>query len=349
MSRKTLAVALLVATLFFSFSLVHALERLPTPRNFRVTGNMVIWSPVENAVGYLVGWGPVIKDSESDWTYDEYPPAEAHSVRLPASQTQYTLYDVPACGEWVVQVQALGDGVNYAEYGLNRGQYTTGERCPGRGARNVTRNASNAMREKPPVKTCTTLPGHIIVSSDSMSVQCQIVGFAGIGVPSIINAGPLAAVDVWGPLGVEAKVCFTSSGSITFLDATTSPRTQTTPEYYSRDGLTCTRISHPGTVILMPAMMVTDNAGQMDDAMMNKDPLLIPDSMDGMVYLENCQVIPLYNLNFRDVPAGEKIGVIANGVTRIALARTANWFKVEHDDVEGWITAHHVDSNGNCG
>ncbi len=349
MSRKILTIMLLVATFSFSFSLVHALEKLSSA-NPRLNGNTITWSPVEHAIGYLVSWGPVIPDwisDDDDWTYDEIPPGEVHSVRVSASQTQYTISKLPAvCGWWVVQVQPLGDGVNYAEYGYQSGEYQKGSECRGRGSRDAG-NAANVVR-KATLKTCTTLPSHIIVSSDSMGVQCQIVGLAGIGVLSIINAGVLAAVDVWGPLGVDAEVCFTSSGSITFLDATTSPRTQMSLEYHSRDGLTCTHISHPGTVILMPAMM-TDDMREMDEVSTNKDPLLVPDSMDTVVYLENCQVIPRHNLNFRDAPAGEKISVIASSMTKIALARTANWFKVEHNDVEGWITAHYVDGDGDCG
>ena len=250
-----------------------------------------------------------------------------------------------------------------------------------------------------PPDTCGELPGHIMVSSDTMGVQCQVVDGGGIGIKSIVDAGVLAAVDVWGPLGVHAEVCFTSSGSVTFLDATTAPRTQMTPSYAMRDGMTCTNISHPGTVILMPSMMMDDmmtddmmtddmmmeddmaiddvmtiddammmddemamadammmeddmameDDMMMDDDMMDEDPLLIADSMDSMVYLDGCHVTALYNLNFRAEPAGDIIGIVASESTKAALARTSNWFKVEHRDAEGWITAHYIEGEGECG
>ena len=55
------------------------------------------------------------------------------------------------------------------------------------------------------------------------------------------------------------------------------------------------------------------------------------------------------NLNFRAEPGGEKLDIVAGGTTKAAHARTANWFKVEHDGVEGWISAHYIHGHGDCG
>ena len=83
----------------------------------------------------------------------------------------------------------------------------------------------------------------------------------------------------------------------------------------------------------------------MDDDM----DMLIADSMDSMVELEGCEVTASYNLNHRAEPAGEIIGIVAGGATKTATARTPNWFNVEQGGAAGWITAHLVEGQGDCG
>ena len=248
-------------------------------------------------------------------------------------------------------------------------------------------DSMDSMMYMPVPQTCTMLPDSIMVSSGSYNIQCQQVSGAGIGIPSILNAGVIDAVDVWGSEGVNAEVCFTASGSITFLDAMYSPRAQMSVEYGMRDGMTCASIGTAGTVVLMPSMMMDemdsmaamdsmpsmdamvdemdamdkmdDEMGAMDemDAMDDMDKMddlsmdyaMMKDSMDSMVALEDCEVVSRYNLNFRDEPGGEKIGLVPGATMKSAVARTPNWFKVEHDEVLGWITAHYVTTEGDCG
>ena len=138
-----------------------------------------------------------------------------------------------------------------------------------------------------------------------------------------------------------------------------SPRQQMPLEYSMKDGMTCANIMHPGAVVLMPSMMM-DSMGMMDDMMMDSmdkmDDMMdsmqyamMKDSMDSMVSLEGCEVTARYNLNFRNEPGGEKIGLVQADMTRSAMARTPNWFKVMYDDAEGWISSHYISSAGDCG
>ena len=96
------------------------------------------------------------------------------------------------------------------------------------------------------------MPAGASVTSESLWIHFRQVGAVEIGVRTIINAGFIDAIDVWGPLGVEAEVCFADIGSLLLLDATTSPRAQIPLRSYLRDGSTCTQIDRPGTVVLMP-------------------------------------------------------------------------------------------------
>ena len=90
-----------------------------------------------------------------------------------------------------------------------------------------------------------------------------------------------------------------------------------------------------------------DSMDKMDD--MSMEYAMMEDSMDIMVMLIGCEITAEYNLNFRDAPGGDKMGIVAGGATKAASARTTNWFKVEHRDAKGWITAHYVLTEGNCG
>ena len=65
--------------------------------------------------------------------------------------------------------------------------------------------------------------------------------------------------------------------------------------------------------------------------------------------LSNCMVRLKYSLNFRDAPAGEKIGAVPHDATLTALRRTPGWFKVDYHGERGWIAAMYVEPIGTCG
>ncbi len=70
--------------------------------------------------------------------------------------------------------------------------------------------------------------------------------------------------------------------------------------------------------------------------------------------LSDCRVRPTHNLNFRDAPWGNIIGVASYTTTFVARARTPGWFQVEDEEDEeegrtGWISALYVRMEGDCG
>ncbi len=75
---------------------------------------------------------------------------------------------------------------------------------------------------------------------------------AGIGIQSIIDAGYLAALDVYGYVEQGVEVCFPQIGRVLFLDARTMPRAITPLESTVRNGMTCVSINSPGSLVLMP-------------------------------------------------------------------------------------------------
>ncbi len=75
------------------------------------------------------------------------------------------------------------------------------------------------------------------------------------------------------------------------------------------------------------------------------------ETMPVVAVLSDCRVTPTHNLNFRDGPWGNIIGVASYQTTFAAKARTPAWFEVEReeDGTIGWISAHYVRMEGDCG
>ncbi len=75
---------------------------------------------------------------------------------------------------------------------------------------------------------------------------------AGIGIQSIIDAGPLAALDVYGYVEQGVEVCFPQIGRVIFLDASAMPRAITTLPATVKDRMTCVYLNSPGSLVLLP-------------------------------------------------------------------------------------------------
>ena len=83
-------------------------------------------------------------------------------------------------------------------------------------------------------------------------VQCQRLDGGGIGIPSIVNAGFINAVDIWGYVEQGVEVCFPQSGTLLFLDARMMPRAAAPLASYIANAMTCGWINSPGSIVLMP-------------------------------------------------------------------------------------------------
>ena len=175
-------------------------------------------------------------------------------------------------------------------------------------------------------------------------VQFRQVGRDGIGDPSVLDAGFMDAVDVYGYAEQGVEVCFPGAGSLALLDATTSPRTKVALDAYSQHGMTCAAFDRPGTVVLMsgpPAPAATQAPPHYQQ-------------------LSGCMVTTNYIVNFRRTPGGALIhfvdpwgaqiaGWLPYNVTLTALERTNLAFKVDYHGTQGWIHADYVTPHGNCG
>ena len=198
-----------------------------------------------------------------------------------------------------------------------------------------------------PTQDHSQLPAGAKIESDSPWIAFREVSGAAIGDPSVRDVA-MSAIDVWGPLGVNAEVCFDQPGSLILLDAAYSPRRPVWLTAYQRaDGKTCAQLDRAGTVVLMPARLSPEATSTPTPAVAAPNRFVIADSIDDMITLDNCMVAAGELLNFRERPAGRVLGLYIGGSQ--ALARTANWFKVRYLGKEGWISALYVTPSGDCG
>ena len=198
------------------------------------------------------------------------------------------------------------------------------------GGRGVAR--STDATSAPP--TCETrLSATVTVSGIVPGSECQEVGTGGVGNQAVVDAGLIAAVDVWGYIGAGVTVCFEGQGRVILLDAATSPRTFGALSSRTVDGQTCAWVDRTGTVVLVP-----------------QDSSLLPPARVPAAgwSLANCMVTATDLLNLRMGPGDRVIGVVPSGSTLTALARTDDWFEVDYIGTDGWISADYVISVGNC-
>ncbi len=161
-----------------------------------------------------------------------------------------------------------------------------------------------------------------------------------------VRAAAIQAIDVWGPLGVDAQICFAAAGSPLLLDAAFSPRQLVWLDAsQSPDGHTCARLDRAGTVVLMPAAL-TPTPTVLPASTATPNPHLVADSLDSARALDDCIVSSRTVLNFRRRPAGPILSPYM-GASH-AIARTENWYQVMYLGNTGWISAHYVTTNGDC-
>ncbi len=311
-------------------------DQLSAPSGLRVSAKgLVSWNRVASADKYQIA---IQTRSSSAYQYIEVTKDEG-SYHLPDSDAccnRGTSYRV-----WLIAVDT-SNAANNSPWS-SRGAFTYDP--AGRSGRSPSSKADRNNLAIP-TQDHSRLPEGGQVKSETPWIQFYEIPLWRIGDQSIVAAGAKSAIDVWGPLGVDAEVCFGDIGSLLFLDAAFSPRKQYPLLSYLRDGMTCAHLYTAGTLVLMPgspSYAPTPNASPRSAA------------GDQPHMLANCKVTLTEYLNFRKAPNGELISLpdglknqLPAKVTLTALERTTDWFKVDWYGVKGWISAHYVTPRGDC-
>ncbi len=202
----------------------------------------------------------------------------------------------------------------------------------------------------PAVQTCAMLKGSFATISATFGlasgVQCQQVGAAGIGIQSVIDAGFMAAVDVWGYVEQGVEICFPQLGSLTFLDAATSPRSVSTIQSYGDGGNTCTHLTRAGTVVLAPGAPTETRAPTAVPAAVTQP---VTSTVPGRAEV-GCPILATGHLKLKDTPSSEAeiIGYITRGTSMIVVGRVIGWYQVSHGGQTGWVGGKYTAAAANC-
>lgn len=190
--------------------------------------------------------------------------------------------------------------------------------------------------------TCASLPAGVATVSATYGlasgVQCTQVGADGIGVQSVIDAGFIEAVDLWGYVEQGVEICFPQLGSVTFLDTATTPRVVATAESYDKNGNTCTMLTRAGIVVLVPG--APTGVAPPDTAQPATGTGA--DSTSG-----GCPIHTTGHLLLRATPSlqGEILGYVPRGSNLISPSRATYWYQVNYQGQAGWIGHKYVRAN----
>lgn len=193
-----------------------------------------------------------------------------------------------------------------------------------------------------PPATCGDVPASVAMVTATYGLasglQCQLLDGGGIGVQSIVDAGFISAVNLWGYVEQGAEICFPQLGSLVFLDSSITPRAVSPIAAYRKGNSTCAQVSRPGTVVLMPGEPPTAGppAGVTPPAA--DQPAASQPTGDG------CPIHTTGNLRLRDAPSlqGETLGYVLRGSNLMSTSRTTFWYQVTYRGQTGWIGHKYV-------
>ena len=193
--------------------------------------------------------------------------------------------------------------------------------------------------QRPVIRTCAGISGITVSAPGGLDtgVQCRALEARGVGNAEVIEAGLLAAVDVWSAVEPGTQVCFDRVGAALFLDANTSPRAVSSLESTLTPGGTCVGLPGAGTVALVVGQPTHDATA----------PPQPPEPPQPAV----CTIITTGHLKLRARPSlsGEVLAYVLRGTDLTRVARQNNWHQVSYMDATGWLGGRYVKEVSGCG
>ncbi len=193
-------------------------------------------------------------------------------------------------------------------------------------------------RGKPPDVTCPLLPPSIVISGYGQFTQCKQVDEAGVGIAELIAQGIVDAVDVYGTVDANARICFRNQGRLKFLDAATAPRTISDLAAETIDGMTCGTIDRPGMLVLLQGSETSADAE-------STAPI-----STGPAAVQSCQLVSTGYLSLRAGPSVyyARIEAIPSGARLLGTAKAGDWFLVKYKGQLGWSSGTYLTASPGC-
>jgi hypothetical protein len=217
------------------------------------------------------------------------------------------------------------------------------EMVEGSGTRNIS------IPPPPIPATCRDLPPGVATVSATYGltsgVQCQLVDGAGIGVQSVVDAGFIAAVNIWAYVEQGVEICFPRLGSLIFLDSAITPRTLSAIDAYRKGHSVCTHLTRPGTVVLMPGEPPAEIRPVVSEPAAGQPAADQPAASQPASV--GCPIHTTGHLRLRSVPSleGEILGYVPRGSNLNAVSRSTFWYQVSYQGLTGWIGRRYVRAN----
>lgn len=208
-------------------------------------------------------------------------------------------------------------------------------------------------KPKPHVATCPLLPASVSVSGYDRNTHCQQVDGPAVGIPELITQGIIDAVDVWGHINGNLRVCFQNHGTLRFLDAATAPRLVTVLPAEIINGSTCGTIDRAGTVVLLASSTGAVETPPQDtttDTTVAAEQAAVAVEETSVIEPDRCQLVTTAYLSLRTGPSVSyaRILAIPFGSKLIALGQRDGWFLVDYEERRGWISGDYVTPSAAC-
>jgi len=157
-------------------------------------------------------------------------------------------------------------------------------------------------------------------------------------IETVLQAGPVEIIDVWGYADQPTDICFENSripagGGIIFIDKSGSqPTVDLSPAISGNENETCAHPNRHGLVVLVTTLpagsapqIITISA-----SLPQGTPILNP----------NCLARLTNIVNFREGPGTEyeSITVLPSNIRLTGLEKTDSWIKVDNHGTQGWIS-----------
>ena len=197
----------------------------------------------------------------------------------------------------------------------------------------------------PPHFSCADIPHRVVVHAIGSGTHCQSVVPGGLGDPSLVSAGVLDAIDIWGS-DSTVRFCFLKPGSLVFVDTSASPRVTSKLAAEHINGSTCGTVDRTGMVVLLRTDATAVVAPDPSTAPVEPETETETEIVSGNI----CQVTATARLSLRAGPSVfyARLDTMPIGTRLLVSGRNGDWILVNYQGQWGWSSDAYLTESGAC-